>query len=147
MLSAAAKIDAKASPLVSNTAPTTAASKRLYLHWRYITHVPGRNTLCHLYNKHLRGHDGFDEIIVAFSRPKNLRDLLTNIVLKERPGSRMSDIIASSRLTEKTMISPGSANPRSTTTFESPNTPPIHKDTIHQATNSTPGSLTPVQKC
>jgi hypothetical protein len=95
MLSAAAKIDAKASPLVSNTAPTTAASKRLYLHWCYSTHGPGRNTVRHLYNKHLRGHDGFDEMIVAFSSPKNLRDLLTNTVLKERPGSRMSDIIAS----------------------------------------------------
>jgi hypothetical protein len=32
MLSTAAKIDAKASPLVNNTAPTTAASKRLYPH-------------------------------------------------------------------------------------------------------------------
>jgi hypothetical protein len=51
----------------------------------------------HLYNKHLSGHDGFDEMIVAFSRPKNLRELLTNTVLNERPGGRMSDIITSSR--------------------------------------------------
>jgi hypothetical protein len=126
MLSAAAKIDVNANPLLSNTAPTSAGPKRLYLHWRYSTHGPGRNTLRHLYNKQLRGHDGFDEMIFAFSRPKNLRDLLTNTVLNKIPGSLMSDSIASSRLTEKTMIPPESANPRYTTMVESSNTPHEH---------------------
>jgi hypothetical protein len=41
MLSAAAKVDAKASPLLSNTTPPPAGPKRLYLHWRYSTHGPG----------------------------------------------------------------------------------------------------------
>jgi hypothetical protein len=90
------------------TPPT--GPKRLYLHWRYSAHGLGRNTLRHLYNKHLLGHDGFDEMVVAFSRPKNLGDLLTNTVLNKVPGSRMSDIIASSRLT--------------TTVVESTNAPP-----------------------
>jgi hypothetical protein len=35
MLSAEAKIDAKASPLVSNSTPSPAGPERLYLHWCY----------------------------------------------------------------------------------------------------------------
>jgi hypothetical protein len=123
MLAAATKIDTKANHPVSNATPTTAAVKRLYLQWRYSTHGPGRQTLRHLYNKHLRGHDGFDEMIVAFSRPKNLRDIITNIVRTERPGGRMSDIIASSRRAAQALKTQESTNPRSTTTTESPNTP------------------------
>jgi hypothetical protein len=62
-------------------------------------------------------------MVVAFSRPKNLGDLLTNTVLNERPGSRMSDIIASSRLTTTTKP-PESANLHSTTGGESTDAPP-----------------------
>jgi hypothetical protein len=127
MLSAAAKIDAKAKLPENNTphppSPSTAGPKRLYLHWRYSANGLVRNTLRHLYNKHLIGHDRFDEMVVAFSRPKNIGDLLTNTVLNELPGNRMSDIIASSRLTT-TMKPPGSANLRSTTECESTDAPP-----------------------
>jgi hypothetical protein len=127
MLSAAAKIDAKANLPENNTphppSPSTAGPKRLYLHWRYSANGLGRNTLRHLYNKHLLGHDGFDEMVVAFSRPKNLGDLLTNTVLNELPGNRMSDIIASSRLTT-TMKPTGSAKLHSTTEGGSTDAPP-----------------------
>jgi hypothetical protein len=119
MLSADAKIDAKANLPENNTphppSPSTAGPKRLYLHWRYSANGLGRNTLRHLYNRHLLGHDVFDEMVVAFSRPKNLGGLLTNTVLNELPGNRMSDIIASSRLTT-TMKPTRSANLHSSTT-------------------------------
>jgi hypothetical protein len=121
ILSAATKIDTRSITAVSNATPTTITAKRLYLHWRYSTHEPGRQTLHHLYNKHLHGHDGFDKIIVVFSHPKILRDLLTHTVLNERPGRCMSDIITSSRYAAKTLREQDSANPRTTTT--SPNTP------------------------
>jgi hypothetical protein len=123
MLSAATKIDAGSNTAVSNATPTTITVKRLYLHWRYSTHGPGRQTLRHHYNKHLRRHDGFDEMIVAFSRPKNLRDLLTHTVLNERPGGRMSDIITSSCHATKALREQKSTNPRTTT--DSPNTPQL----------------------
>jgi hypothetical protein len=115
MLSTVTKIDTKSNIEVSNTTPITITVKCLYLHWRYNTHGPGRQTLRHLYNKHLRGHDVFDEISVAFPCPKNLRDLLTYTVLNERPGGRMSDIIISSRHAAKALREQNSTNPRTTT--------------------------------
>jgi hypothetical protein len=121
MLSTATKIYTRSNTTVSNATPTTITAKRLYLHWRYSTHGTGRQTLHHLYNKHLRRCDGFDKMIVAFSSPKNLRDLLTHKVLNDRPGGRMSDIITSSRHAAKAPREQDSANPRTTTA--SPNTP------------------------
>jgi hypothetical protein len=116
MLSAATKIDTRSNPAVSNATPTAVAAKCLYLHWRYSTHGPDRQTLRHLYKNHLRVHDGFNEMIVAFSRPKNLRDLHTNTVLNERPGGCMSDIIASLLHAVKALRAQHSINPRTTTT-------------------------------
>jgi hypothetical protein len=94
MLSAAANIDVRSHTIVSNAIPNIITAKCLYLYWRYSTHGPGCQTFHHLYNKHLRGHDGFEEMVVAFCRPKNLRDLLTHTVLNERSRGRMSDIIS-----------------------------------------------------
>jgi F0F1-type ATP synthase beta subunit len=66
--------------------------------------------LRHLYKEHLRGHDGFDEMIVAFSHPKNLRDLLVHTVLNESPGGRMSDVISSSISSAKSLREQDSEN-------------------------------------
>jgi hypothetical protein len=46
------------------------------------------------------GVDGFDEMTVCFSCPKNLRDLLTNSTLQGKGNEKMSSIIAA-RLEEE----------------------------------------------
>jgi hypothetical protein len=138
MLSAATNIDTMSHTTVSKATPTTITAKRLYIHLRYSTHGPGRQTLFHLYNKHFRGHDGFDEMIVAFPFPKILRDLLTHTVLNKRSGGRMGDIISSSRSATKALREQGIKNPRTTTTSPNPhNYHPI------PAYNFTPGPPPP----
>jgi hypothetical protein len=62
------------------------------------------------------------EMSMKFRSIGATRLTVPKLVLYERPGSRMSNIIASSRLTKKSMKPPESASPRSTTTVKSSNT-------------------------
>jgi hypothetical protein len=68
-------------------------TQTLYVHWQYhpcdITKTANRNA----YDKTLMGIDGFDNMTVCFSRPQNLRDLLTGSVLKGEGEQKMSEII------------------------------------------------------
>ena len=48
----------------------------LYMHWQYHPRGIQRHTLRKLYRALLEGHTGFQKLVVAVSRPPNLRDTL-----------------------------------------------------------------------
>ena len=80
--------DTKAQP------PPTAASTTqtpLYLHWEYHPHGITRRDIRHIYDTTLAGHSGFDRMIVAFSRPRNLWDMLMPTSMKEPPKRQASN--------------------------------------------------------
>jgi hypothetical protein len=73
MLSTASKIDTRPPTVRSSTSPSTAATAKNACTSNGATASgPGRQALHRLYNTHFQEHNGFDEMIVAFSRPKNL---------------------------------------------------------------------------
>jgi hypothetical protein len=54
----------------------------LYIHWRYHPHGIQRSDLRSLYNETLKPILNYNKIIVAISRPKNLRDVLSKTSLE-----------------------------------------------------------------
>ena len=60
------------------------------LHWEHHPNDIPRHLIRKLYNKHLAGilmdNLGYNQLTVAYSRPKNLRELLTKAKLYEVPG-------------------------------------------------------------
>jgi len=73
----------------------------LYLHWEYHPQDITKNQIREAYNKTLKGHDNFNNMRIAVSRPKNLRDILCHTKLQEHNGTNVSDII---RLLEENNI-------------------------------------------
>jgi hypothetical protein len=65
----------------------------LYVHWQYHPCDITKTAIRNAYDKTLMGIDGFDNMTVCFSRPQNLRDLLTCSVLKGEGKQKMSEII------------------------------------------------------
>jgi hypothetical protein len=88
-------------PILRNAAasldsPTTTKNGRnnddnaLYLHWPYHPHGIQRMKLRQLYNEHLAHVLDYDNMVVAMSRPVNLKDLLTKAALApESPNSNL----------------------------------------------------------
>jgi hypothetical protein len=93
-MEAAAHIDsqAKAKQHGSPTTHTTSQAEpsTLYIHWEYHPHGLQRQQLRQMYNHILSSHSGFKRMIVAFSRPRNLRDLLMPTTMKEPPEHPVS---------------------------------------------------------
>ena len=64
------------------------------IHWEYHPNDIPRRLIRRLYNKHLAeilmDNLGYNQLTVAYSRPKNLRELLTKAKLYEVPGLEAS---------------------------------------------------------
>ena len=55
---------------------------KLYLHWKYHPKGLQRQDIRQTFNTNLRQHIPFEKMVIAMSRPKNLRDVLTRTTLK-----------------------------------------------------------------
>ena len=51
-------------------------SDTLYLHWKFHPNGIQRHTLRKLYGAILEGHSGFENLVIAMSRPNNIQDTL-----------------------------------------------------------------------
>ena len=81
-------------PHQQHTDPTI-ANRSLYLHWEYHPNGIQRQRLRAIFKETLEACNPFKQgMIVAMSRPKNLRDLLTRTTLQEPEGERASDYYA-----------------------------------------------------
>lgn len=81
----------KPTPL-QNNADATILNRHLYIHWQYHPNGIQRHTLREIYNATLEACNPFQKgMIVAMSRPKNLREMLTRTRLQEPEGERASD--------------------------------------------------------
>lgn len=90
---AAARIDdieRRGGKSVSET--TASPSDTLFFHWEYHPHGISRQFIRNAYKEHCEGHDGFDRMIVAYHRPKNIRDSVMRARLSDVEGSRASDV-------------------------------------------------------
>jgi hypothetical protein len=68
------------------------ASNTLFFHWEYHPHGLSRQQVRKSYNKHCKDASGFDRMIVAFSRPRNIRDSVMKSRLPDVEDSRPSQI-------------------------------------------------------
>ncbi len=90
LYNAAANIDnrnTKHKPIASNPDDT------LFIHWRFHPLNINNNTIRQIYNNTLKGFDGFQQMRLAISRPKNLRDILSKTDLPNIPDRNVSNII------------------------------------------------------
>jgi hypothetical protein len=85
-----------------NNNPKSQSDSTLFIHWKFHPSDISRNTIRNIYNNTLRGHDNFDNMKIAVSRPQNLRDILCNSKLREVPQQNVSDILHS--LSKHTML-------------------------------------------
>ena len=67
----------------------------LFFHGEYHPRGVPKNTARRIYNDTLQGHDNYSRLVIAYRRPRNLRDALMRTKLDEPPGARISDLIAS----------------------------------------------------
>jgi len=65
----------------------------LFLHWRYHPRDISRQAIRQAYDATCAGHTGFARLIIAYSRPKNLRDALMKTQMDEPEGSRASNFL------------------------------------------------------
>jgi hypothetical protein len=100
-LDAAAHMDSqeKANRRDTPTAsPPQEISSTLYIHWEYHPRGIQRHIICQMYNHALSCHSGFDQMIVAFNRPRNLGDLLMPTTMKEPPDRPVSSLFPPTNL-------------------------------------------------
>jgi hypothetical protein len=72
---------------------TRATNDTIYLHWTWHPRDVNRTKLRAIYNGILKERSGFTNLIVAYSRPKNLRDCLMKTQLSEPAGNRVSALL------------------------------------------------------
>lgn len=72
------------------TTLTTTATTTLYIHWEYHPRGVSRRDIRHIYNTTLSHPSGHSRMIVAYRRPRNLRDLLMPTSMREPPGRQAS---------------------------------------------------------
>jgi hypothetical protein len=65
----------------------------MYIHWPFHTTDISKNKIRRLYNQTLQGHDGFKNLKMAISRPKNLRDILCKTDLPIIQNKNVSNIL------------------------------------------------------
>jgi hypothetical protein len=93
MLEAATHIENKSIEKMNRpNKETLTSTKTLSIHWQYHPYGVDRTVLHRLYDETLKRCDGFDAMTVCYSRPKNLRDILTNTVLEQPPDEKMREI-------------------------------------------------------
>lgn len=93
-LEAAAKLDSPKPTIMQTSAP--AATPPLILHWPYHPNGVPSAEIQRLYRQTLEGHTGAERLIIANSRPKNLRDALMRTRLNEPDGNRISQLYPAS---------------------------------------------------
>jgi hypothetical protein len=69
------------------------ALNTLFFHWEYHPNGLSRKSIRKSYNKHCADVSSFDRMIVAFSRPRNIRDSIMRSRLPDVEGSRPSEIL------------------------------------------------------
>jgi hypothetical protein len=86
----------KQAALAIDANPTTKAAKNqsstLFIHWQYHPHGLQRSDLRSCYEATLKQTLNYDKVMIAISRPKNLRDILSKTTL-ELPNNRDIDDI------------------------------------------------------
>jgi hypothetical protein len=106
-LDAAAHIDSQEKANQGDTptaTPPQEISSTLYIHWEYHPRGIERHSIRQMYNHTLSRHRGFDQMIVAFNQPRNLRDLLMPTTMKEPPDRPVSSLFPPTNLTNSTGI-------------------------------------------
>jgi hypothetical protein len=68
-------------------------SDTLYLHWLWHPRCIAKPKLRLLYKNTLQEHSGFKNLIICYSRPKNLRDSLMQTKLQEPEGKNISNLL------------------------------------------------------
>ena len=71
---------------------TADASNTLFFHWEYHPNRISQQSIRDSYNKHFADVSGFDQMIVTFSRPRNIQDSIMRMRLLDVEGSHASDI-------------------------------------------------------
>ena len=66
----------------------------LYFKWPYHPRGVQARDLQVLFEKFLKGHVGYTKMIVALTRPKNLRDLCTNNRVQQEEGKKASQLFS-----------------------------------------------------
>jgi hypothetical protein len=66
----------------------------LFIHWTYHPGDLQRQTICCLFDSTLTQHTYHDKMVVAISRPKNLRDILSKTALKVPDRIQLQDLIS-----------------------------------------------------
>ena len=88
-LSAAKKLD----KIIEKRNTGNTSTNTLYLHWRYHPRDISKAKLRLLYNETLKDCSGFNNLIICYSRPRNLRDSLMQTKLNEPDGMRISNLL------------------------------------------------------
>jgi hypothetical protein len=88
-LSAAKKLD----KIIEKRNTGNTSTNTLYLHWRYHPRDIPKAKLRLLYNETLKDCSGFNNLIICYSRPRNLRDSLMQTKLNEPDGMRISNLL------------------------------------------------------
>jgi hypothetical protein len=79
---------------ISNFSNNTAVpDDTLFFHTEYHPRGVSRRDIRRAFSDTLAGHCGFDRFVIAYSRPRNLRDALTRTKLLEPEGFRTSDFL------------------------------------------------------
>ncbi len=65
----------------------------IYLHWTWHPRDQGRSKLQVIFNETMKEKCGFNNLIIAYSRPKNLQDCLIKTKLSELEGCRVSTLL------------------------------------------------------
>ena len=78
---------------IKTNQPSTDDGNSLFYHAEYHPRGVPRRDIRAAYNATLAGHDNFKRLVVAYRRPRNLRDALMRTKLQEPPGHRVSDTL------------------------------------------------------
>jgi hypothetical protein len=78
--------------------PNLQAQSTLYIHWTHHPKGIQRSEIHQLYNQTIKPHKTHDRMVVAMSRPRNLRDVLTRTALTLPDNITMQDYINEHRI-------------------------------------------------
>jgi hypothetical protein len=100
LCNAASKIDNSFRLTPNNKTTNNNDENILYIHWRHHPHNINKSTIREIYNNTLKGNDSFNQMRLAVSRPKNLRDILCQTRLPDIEHKQVLDIINQIHLTQ-----------------------------------------------
>jgi hypothetical protein len=104
-------------PSQTNRGKNNNEDKNLFIHWQFHPKGLQRQDICQSFNSTLQSHTPFERMIIAMSRPKNLRDILTRAALK------LPEEIQIERFVEKIKLQSANHSSSSTHHLGHPNQP------------------------